>query len=264
MGSYLDARRHNGEWLLRMEDLDPPREKPGAADDILRTLEAFGFEWGGTVLYQSTRTEAYRDAADGLFRQDLAYPCSCSRREVNEAGLPGIEGMVYPGTCRTGHHPNRRSKTLRIRTDATPISFSDRIHGPLSQRLEQEVGDFIMRRTDGLFAYQLAVVLDDAYQEINQVVRGADLLLSTPRQIHLQRLLDLPQPKYAHLPLVLDEQGRKLSKQNLAHPVNAGDPLPALLDALRFLGQRLPEQRPANLEEFWNWGVATWNPAEVP
>jgi glutamyl-Q tRNA(Asp) synthetase len=264
MGSYLDARTQNGQWLVRIEDIDPPREKKGAADDILRTLEAFGLEWDGEILRQSGRLEIYRDAANELLQRGLAYPCTCSRKEIAADALPGVEGLVYPGYCRTGHHPDRSSSALRVITDSETISFTDRFTGILSQNLEAEVGDFIVRRSDGLAAYQLAVIMDDAFQGITHVVRGADLLLSTPRQIYLQRLFDLSTPLYAHLPLVLDESGKKLSKQSHAQAVERSDPLSALTAAYRFLGQSVPEEPPANVTEFWQWARAHWDSRNIP
>jgi len=255
----VDARVHGGEWLVRMEDLDPPREQPGAADEILRTLEAFGFAWDGPVVYQSRRGELYREALAELTRQGAAYPCACSRKEVADSGRLGIEGPVYAGVCRNGPRPGRDRHAWRVRTHDRPITWVDRRTGPLSQRLESEVGDFVVLRTDGLFAYQLAVVVDDAAQGVDQVVRGADLLLSTPRQIHLQGLLRLPTPGYLHLPLVLDAQGRKLSKQSRSQPVDRRQPLPALLAAWAFLGQPAPPEPPASVAEFWDWAECNWD-----
>ncbi|MET0116402.1 MAG: tRNA glutamyl-Q(34) synthetase GluQRS [Sedimenticola sp.] len=261
LGSYLDAKAENGLWLMRMEDIDPPREKPGAADDILKTLETFGFEWDGEVLYQSQRQAAYLDAISSLLENDQAFECVCTRKEVAEAGLGGVEGPRYPGTCRRGVSQERENRAIRLHTDhPTPIEFRDRICGPVRQVVEDEIGDFIVRRVDGLFAYQLAVVVDDAYQGVNQVVRGTDLLISTPRQILLQQFLDLPTPAYAHLPLVLDEDGRKLSKQYQALPVRSDNPLPALLEAYLFLGQHPFAEPPATLAEFWAHAVANWDP----
>ena len=169
LGSYLDARSLKGDWLLRMEDIDPPREKPGAADAILNTLELFGFEWDGAVLYQSSRLDAYREAAGNLTSLGLAYPCGCSRKQVEESGRPGPEGIIYPGTCRQGSGTGRHRNTLRVVTDAAEVGFPDLIHGRFRQNLEQDVGDFIIRRADGLYAYQLAVVLDDAFQDITRL-----------------------------------------------------------------------------------------------
>ncbi len=263
VGSYLDARSQGGEWLVRMEDLDPPREREGAADQILRTLEAFGMEWDGSVLYQSDRQEAYADAASDLLARDRAYPCSCSRKEVAAAGITGFEGAVYPGFCRhKGHNPERNSKALRAKTWPGTFEFNDLIHGPIRQDLHTEIGDFIIRRADGFTAYQLAVVVDDACQGITRVVRGSDLLTSTARQIHLQHQLHLPAMEYAHLPLVLDEQGNKLSKQSLALPVGSKNPVPALVEALRFLGQPVPET-PLSLPDLWTWAISHWDLSQI-
>ena len=259
LGSFLDARSQGGEWLVRMEDLDRPRERPGAADRILATLEAFGFEWDGGVICQSRRDEAYREGLERLLAGDLAYPCGCTRREIAAQGLPGAEGPRYGGTCRGGLPPGRRARAYRVRVERETITFDDRICGSCGHNLWNEVGDFVVRRADGLFAYQLAVVVDDAWQGVTDVVRGADLLLSTPRQIHLQRLLGLPTPRYAHLPLVLDAQGRKLSKQDRARPVDPANPLPTLVAALEFLDQPPPPEPPANLDEFWHWALQHWD-----
>jgi glutamyl-Q tRNA(Asp) synthetase len=264
LGSYLDARQHDGIWLLRMEDIDPPRERPGAADSILTTLDLLGFEWDEPVLYQSSRIEAYREAATYLLSQGLAYPCSCSRREIDEFGSPGPQGVIYPGTCRTGHDLTRATKALRVRTDQVEVVFSDQIHGVFRQNLERDVGDFIIRRADGLYAYQLAVVVDDAFQDISHIVRGSDLLFSTPRQRLLQQLLGFPQPEYTHLPLVMDENGKKLSKQSQAWPIDTTDPLQTLLKAAGFLGQAPEKDRPSNLAEFWEWAICNWKMATIP
>ncbi len=264
LGSYLDARAYGGQWLLRMEDLDRTREVRGAADDILRTLDSFGFEWDGPVVYQSRRSDAYQALLERLLDGGLAFPCGCSRKQVAAAGRPGPEGPVYPGTCRNGPKHSFKPRSFRVRTDGAEIAFEDRIQGPHRQSLEQELGDFVIRRADGLFAYQLAVVADDAWQGVNQVVRGADLLLSTPRQLHLQRLLDLPSPVYAHLPLAVDASGRKLSKQDRDLPVLRRAPLEALVAAYRFLGQTPPAEGLGSTREFWNWAVENWDPARVP
>jgi len=264
VGSYADALAHRGEWLVRMEDVDEGRSMAGAADDILRTLEAFGFRWHGEVLHQSRRKARYREVMEELSRRGLAYPCGCTRREVEQLGTPGVEGPVYPGICRDGLPAGKRPRAVRLRVPEEKICFEDAIHGLQCQQLAREVGDFVIRRADGFFAYQLAVVVDDFDQEITRVVRGADLLLSTPRQIHLQRLLDAPLPRYAHLPLVLDEAGRKLSKRDRDHPVDPARPLEGLLAAWRFLGQLPPEEPPTGTEEFWEWAALSWDPARVP
>jgi glutamyl-Q tRNA(Asp) synthetase len=264
MGSYLDARSCNGVWLLRMEDIDPPREKPGAADSILSTLELFGFEWDGPVLYQSSRIDAYAEAADKLVADGLAYRCSCSRKEIQQAGIKGNEGTIYPGTCRSGYDSSRSVKTLRVVTDAADVGFSDLIQGRFKQNLKQDVGDFVIRRADGLFAYQLAVVVDDAYQGITHVVRGSDLLFSTPRQLYLQQLLALQLPEYAHLPLVMGEDGKKLSKQSMAWPVDESNPVETLLKAAGFLGQVPAQETPGNIPEFWQWALSSWDRERIP
>ena len=264
VGSYLDARRNSGTWLIRIEDLDRQREVPGAADGILRTLETFGFAWDGPVIHQSARTQAYREATDRLSELELTYACSCSRGEIARVAKPGIEGWVYPGTCRRRPAAEHKPKSLRLHAREQTIEFTDRVQGLCRQQLEREIGDFVIHRADGIFAYQLAVVVDDAWQGITEVVRGADLLLSTPRQLYLQQLLGLPRPGYAHLPLAVDRAGRKLSKSCAAAPVDPQAPLPSLLHALEFLGQPLPPQRPANLEEFWAWATTNWQLEVVP
>lgn len=264
LGSYLDARSRGGRWLVRIEDIDPPREVAGAADDILRTLEVFGLHWDGEVLYQSTRIEAYCVALDRLRQVGQAYDCGCSRRDVAEAGIPGIDGPVYPGTCRAGLPAGKEARAVRVRTDDSSIDFSDRLQGWTEQRLDTLCGDFVIRRADGLFAYQLAVVVDDAFQGVTDIVRGADLLDSTPRQIHLIRLLGLDQPSHAHLPLVTDAQGNKLSKQTGARPLDTDRPQTALVEALRFLGHEPPDEIiSVPPVELLQWAVGNWNLARV-
>jgi len=264
MASYLDARAAGGDWLVRMEDVDETRTVAGAADDILSTLEAFGFEWQGEVLVQSRRKDLYGDAIATLRQDGAAFDCGCSRAEILAAGRRGPEGPVYPGTCRDHLPPGKGPRSVRARVDHRPITFVDRIAGRHTQDLAASPGDFVIRRADGYTAYQLAVVVDDAEQAITQVVRGADLLASTPRQIHLQRLLGLATPGYAHLPLVLGPDGRKLSKQDRAHPVKRHEPLAALLAAQRFLGQCPPPEHPATPALFWQWAIAHWNIDRVP
>lgn len=258
LGSYLDARHHQGSWLVRMEDLDSEREVKGASSEILRALEAFGFAWDEPVIYQSRRREAYRESLEELLRRGLAYPCGCSRKEIAGIAPQGLDGPIYPGTCRGGLPPGKQARCVRLLTPDRTIEVRDRIQGPIRQNLQREVGDFVIRRADGFHAYQLAVVLDDAWQAINQAVRGADLLDSTPRQYYLQRLLKLPQPGYAHLPLAIDKAGRKLSKQHRDAPVDTRRPLDALLQALAFLGQPMPPARPLSLDDFWRWAIAEW------
>jgi glutamyl-Q tRNA(Asp) synthetase len=264
MGSYLDARSRQGEWLVRVEDLDQTREVQGAADEILRTLDRFGFEWDGEVTYQSRRTDGYADALNRLLKADLAYPCGCTRKEINLAARQGAEGAIYPGTCSSGLKAGRLARAVRLRTFDRELSYTDPIQGGLRQNLAREIGDFVIRRADGYHAYQLAVVVDDAAQGITRIVRGADLLLSTPRQRYIQELLALPNPDYAHLPLAVDETGRKLSKQHRDAPVEPRSPLPVLLLALAHLGQTPPPERPISLAEFWQWAIRHWSLSAVP
>ncbi len=267
VGSYLDARTYNGEWLLRIEDVDTPRNVPGAADGILATLEAFGFEWDGPVLWQSSRLDAYGAALERLVQAGLAYPCACSRKEIGDsARRPAVDGgLVYPGTCRTGLPPGRLARAWRLRVDDEETGFADRLQGWQAQNLTCAVGDFVLRRADGLFAYQLTVAVDDEFQAISDVVRGADLLASTPRQIWLQRCLGLATPRYAHLPVVSNAAGEKLSKQTLAPALEIRQAPAALAAALRFLGQVVPAGLDAApLPEIWQWARANWSFAAIP
>ena len=263
MGSYLDARKRQGKWLIRIEDIDPPREVAGASDSILRTLESLGFEWDESVLYQSTRLDAYGEAINELQKKSVLYPCFCSRSKIQALGVTGTEGIIYPGTCRTrlisSSSSGEKRHAIRLITHERPVIFTDEIRGTISQNIAREIGDFILRRADGLFAYQLAVVVDDAYQGITDVVRGADLLTSTPRQIYIQQLLDLPTPNYKHLPLAIDKNGQKLSKRLGSDPINMTNSVAVLISALSFLNQPLPPEHPANIAEFWRWAIAQWN-----
>jgi glutamyl-Q tRNA(Asp) synthetase len=262
VASWVDARAAGGEWLVRIEDVDTPRTVPGAADDILRTLEAFGLGWDGEVTWQSRRTPRYRAALERLDAMGQVYRCRCSRRELADSGAPGIEGAVYPGTCRALALGARESGADRVLVNGDAVGFVDRVQGPVSQRLDAEIGDFVLRRRDGLYAYQLAVVVDDAEQGITDVVRGADLLLSTPRQIYLQRRLGYPTPTYLHVPVATHGGGQKLSKQSLAPALDGHRPGPALSAALAFLGQDTPpDGTPA---EILAAAVAGWNPRKIP
>ncbi|MFZ5492696.1 MAG: tRNA glutamyl-Q(34) synthetase GluQRS [Pseudomonadota bacterium] len=264
VGSYLSARRAGGRWLLRIDDLDPPRVVPGAAAAILRSLEAHGLPWDGEVLWQSRRTDAYRAALDQLRRAGRVYPCACTRRELAAAARAGVDGPVYRGTCRAGLPPGHDARAWRLRVPDADIGFHDAVQGDVCQNLAREVGDFVLQRADGLLAYQLATVVDDAFQGVTEVARGVDLLTSTPRQIHLQHCLGLPQPGYAHLPLLVDRAGLKLGKQTRAAPLDntaASANLQAVLSALR-----LPP--PADLHgappaELLRWAVARWDPARL-
>jgi glutamyl-Q tRNA(Asp) synthetase len=229
LGSWLRARTCGGIWVVRMEDLDPPREVPGAAADIIQTLTAFGMPSDEPVLYQGTRSHVYSAAFEALRGTGQVFPCWCSRSDLE------ADANIHRA-CRAGA-AHDRAPAWRLRVPDVAIEFNDLLLGPQRQNLHDDVGDFVVRRVEGWYAYQLAVVVDDAAQGITEIVRGADLLDSTPRQIHLQRLLGLPSPGYVHLPLVLDADGRKLSKQDRARPIERADPLPALRAALRFLGQ---------------------------
>jgi glutamyl-Q tRNA(Asp) synthetase len=299
VGGYLDAKHHQGQWLVRMEDLDTPRTVKGAADNILRTLEAFGLYWDEEVLYQSQRTDAYEEALRKLQQSGAVYPCACTRKEIADSVLHGIEGQIYPGTCRNGIPAGREGRAWRVRTDIPPsvrpdpsaklrtkglvegysghidrlrtgfddlgpnglkIEFTDALQGHITQYLESKIGDFVVKRADGLFAYQLAVVVDDAFQCITHVVRGSDLLSSTPRQIYLQRLLGLTIPAYMHLPVAVNTQGEKLSKQTLAAPVDAHNVSGTLWHALEFLHQEPPaELASCKQKEILEWAIARWN-----
>ena len=264
VGSYADARAAGGQWLVRVDDLDREREVAGAADLILRALDRFGLHWDGVPVYQSRRTDAYAQALAKLRERGLTFPCGCSRREIAARGRPGPEGPIYPGTCRNGLPPGRLPRSERLRMTADRLIITDRIHGEIVQHSASEVGDFVLRRADGIHAYQLAVVIDDADAGIDRVVRGADLLLSTPRQVHLQRLLDLPTPTYAHLPVALSADGHKLSKSHAALPVDPDDPLPALLGAWRFLSQPMPPEPPESVAAFWHHAIDAWSIDRVP
>jgi glutamyl-Q tRNA(Asp) synthetase len=263
--SFLDARSHGGKWLVRMEDLDKPREVAGAAKDILDTLESFGFYWDDEVLFQSQRTTFYQNTLQQLQSLKLAYPCGCSRKEINTSAVSGIDGPVYPGFCRRGLAAGKHARTWRLRVNDQPISFQDLIQGEQLQVLSQQVGDFVIRRADGLFAYQLAVVVDDALQEVTHIVRGADLLDSTPRQIFLQQQLSLVTPTYAHMPIATNLQGEKLSKQTRAQPVKLRDSSVVLCRVLRFLGMQPPiDLAEAALDDLWSWAIQRWQIQHVP
>jgi glutamyl-Q tRNA(Asp) synthetase len=246
LGSWLFARSAGGRWLLRMDDLDTQRVVPGMADDIMKTLELFGFEWDGEPLWQSRRGEFYAEALAALEQMGAVYGCGCSRGDIARiATAPHgtADELVYPGTCRQGISEDREARSVRVRAPDRAISFVDGIFGTVSQRLPEVCGDFVVKRADGLFAYHLATVVDDAASGVNQVVRGADLLLSTPRQIFLQTLLGFARPAYFHLPLVIDPSGAKLSKRDNAVSLRAcGADLRKeagvrMLQALNFLGQ---------------------------
>ncbi|WP_407849462.1 tRNA glutamyl-Q(34) synthetase GluQRS [Bordetella petrii] len=242
LASWLDARAHGGRWLLRIEDVDTPRTVAGAAEVIMAQLRALGLHWDGDILWQSRRGAAYQQAFDALAARGLVYGCGCTRREIADSSLrgpgPGLDGeRPYPGTCRHGLPPGRQARAWRLRVPAGIERFEDRWLGPQEQDVAQAVGDFVLRRADGLWAYQLAVVVDDAAQGVTDIVRGADLLSSTARQRVLARLLDATPPRVMHVPLVVDPAtGLKLSKQNGAAPLDDARPLAMLARAWQALG----------------------------
>lgn len=264
VGSYLDVKSLGGHWLVRMEDLDPPREQPGAADSILKTLEAYHLYWDEPVVYQGQRSEIYEAAIEQLTERGLVYFCQCSRKEIVADAGPGIDGLRYPGTCRNLNlGPGNTS--LRIKVPDEVVMFEDAIQGPMQQNLQQDIGDFVIRRRDGLYSYQLAVVVDDGIQGITEVCRGTDLVDSTPRQIYLQKMLDLPTPQYLHLPVAINHHGQKLSKQTHAAPVPQLADSSVLSSALQFLGQKLPaELMGAPPAELIEWGVNYWDTTTIP
>ena len=264
-GSYLEARSRDGEWLLRIEDLDPPREIPGAADDIIRALDRFGFEWDGEILYQSERYELYAQALETLTCKGLTYPCGCTRKEILRTAEFGEHGAIYPGACRNGLPEDKQARSVRIRTPDEVFQFSDRVQGTQAQNLLNELGDFLLKRADGLWAYNLAVVVDDGACAINDVVRGCDLLSFTNIQIFLQQGLDLPTPGYCHLPLASHADGCKLSKQTLAQAITDYPPERTLHQALTFLNHPPPEDMlGASLFELWQWAIANWQLERIP
>jgi glutamyl-Q tRNA(Asp) synthetase len=255
LASWLDARSAGGRWLVRIEDLDAPRAVPGAADAILGQLEEFGLQWDGPVVRQSLRNNFYQEALENL--RPHTYPCACTRRELEDSALALDGARVYPGTCRAGIVPGKSPRALRVRTVPEPIRFRDRVQGEVAQSVQTEVGDFVLKRADGLFAYQLAVVVDDAAQGISDVVRGADLLDSTPRQIWLQRLLGAATPRYLHVPVAVNAAGEKLAKQTGARAAEVAD----LRRALSFLGLAAPDLPAPDLLA---WAIGNWDAERIP
>jgi glutamyl-Q tRNA(Asp) synthetase len=262
VASYLDARVHDGAWLVRIEDIDEGRSVPGAAEGILQLLHSLGMDSDGEVVWQSRRKHLYQAAFDRL--AEHAYACGCNRREIADSrlGFAPDGAAIYPGTCRNGLAPGRSTRSLRLRVPepgADLVAFTDRFAGTTRQRLALESGDFVLKRADGYWAYQLAVVVDDADQGVTDIVRGADLIDSTPRQIYLQRLLGVPTPRYLHVPVVRNAAGEKLSKQTGALAVEPGDErsaVAALHDAARFLGLEL--EPVDSLAGFWQAAVPAW------
>jgi glutamyl-Q tRNA(Asp) synthetase len=247
-----------------MEDLDKPREVAGAADHILKTLETFGFEWDGEVIYQSHRNHLYQEALNQLQAASLIYKCDCSRKEIADSAEHGIDGLIYPGICR--HKEALRTPSAsRVIVDAKPILFTDAIQGSIEQTLAQDVGDFVLKRADGLYSYQLAVVVDDFEQGVTHILRGADLLNSSPRQIYLQQLLRYPTPEYAHIPIANNANNEKLSKQTLAPAIDGSQASTLLKQALAFLGQDPPmDLVQCNPTEILQWAKQHWDIKKIP
>ncbi len=254
LGSYMESKSRGGKWLLRMEDLDPPRTVAGAADEILRSLEQHQLHWDGAVLYQSRRSELYQQALEQLDHQHCLFGCRCTRKQLKEA-------PIYPGHCRTADLP-LQSHAVRIQCRKQTLSIEDHWQGRRQWQLEQEIGDFVIRRADGLYAYQLAVVVDDHLQGVTEVIRGSDLLDSTPRQLYLQQMLGYPTPHYGHLPVATHANGQKLSKQNLAPPLDNSTPAENIAKAFTFLGHPPPPR--LSLGSLWEWAFTAWDSSAIP
>jgi glutamyl-Q tRNA(Asp) synthetase len=263
LAGWLDARTQDGRFLVRIEDVDAPRCSMEAERAILASLTAHGLTWDGDVVLQRERGMTYQAAADALLAAGHAYPCACTRREIADSAVAGFDGLVYPGTCRDGLH-GKPARALRVRTDSVPYAFTDALQGTHSQALEPEVGDFVIRRGDGLWAYQLAVVVDDAAAGVTEVVRGTDLLGSTARQLHLQRLLGLATPRYAHLPIAVGPDGTKLAKQTGAAGLDDARAAGNLVAALRFLDQNPPATlERESVSRVLDWARAHWDRARL-
>ena len=266
VASFLQAKKNNGQWLVRIEDIDPPREVAGAADDILDTLELYQFEWDQPPLYQSLRHDPYREKFNKLIENDLIFACSCSRKQVNKLAKESILGKRYPGTCRKKHlDTNSVSYNLRLRTSPEVIEFHDAVYGAQSLNILNEIGDFILYRKHNLPTFALAVSIDDAYQGITEVVRGHDLLAFTPLQIYLCKILELPIPTFLHIPIITDKQGCKLSKQANAEAVSKSNCSTMLTKALNDLGQEIPNNlAEEDLAQIWGWAIQHWDAAKIP
>lgn len=259
VGSYLQAKKNQGDWLIRIEDVDTTRAIKGADVDILNTLESFGFEWDGEIIYQSERTEHYQHALDLLSAQTLVSPCVCSRKKLAESNT-----NIYAGTCRQRRLPEDQPHALRVLAKDTMVKFNDLVMGKQSQDIQRQCGDFVIRRRDGLFAYQLAVVVDDAMQNITEIVRGADLLDSTPRQIYLQQQLNYNTPDYCHLPLAVDAIGNKISKSEGGAKIDGNQKEKQLINVLSFLGQNPPAGLSlSSINDIWLWAIEHWQVERV-
>ena len=265
ISSYAQARQQQGKWLVRIEDVDLPRCDSNSTSLILKALEAYGMHWDEDITYQSQRNEYYEAALDLLTTQNDTYGCACTRKEIRKAITDSEPTSIYPGTCRNGIAKGKTERSTRMRTNNNEVSFNDAVQGHFSQCLTRDVGDFIIKRAGGLFAYQLAVVVDDALQNITEVVRGSDMLDSTPRQIYLQQHLNYATPDYMHIPLATHPDGHKLSKQTMASAIALDDPRPTLIKALNFLKQDVPnELRDTNVEAIWEWVIENWSAKNIP
>lgn len=264
VGSYLDARASNGEWLVRMEDVDRSRCRFEYDKAIMLSLEAYGFQWNGAVMRQSDRTDTYQAALNKLKEKDLVYPCACTRKEISDSEIAHDGAHIYPGTCSQGLPTGKAARAWRMRVAGQNVCFADLVQGVIAQDLSKEVGDFVLLRADDYFSYQLAVVVDDAEQGITRIVRGADLLDSTPRQIYLQHCLGVDFPEYAHLPVAVNATGEKLSKQTQAKALDGSNPIPSLIAAFEFLGMTSLKDVDASLDDLWSQATRLWSLDNVP
>jgi glutamyl-Q tRNA(Asp) synthetase len=263
VASYLDAKHHNGIWRIRMEDLDQPRVLHGSDKAITNSLHKHGFQWDDEIIYQKQRIDIYQTYLNGLNQKDMTYSCECSRKEIADSAASGTDGMIYPGTCRNKKLDINRH-ALRIKTKDTQISFEDKIQGVIQQNILKDFGDFILKRADGIYAYQLAVVIDDALQNINTIIRGYDLIGSTSRQIFLQQILSFPSMIYGHIPIATLNQ-KKISKENQSLPVNNVNIKNNLVACLKFLGQDYKViEKEKTLTNFWATAIQLWNISLVP
>ncbi|MBM87747.1 MAG: tRNA glutamyl-Q(34) synthetase GluQRS [Gammaproteobacteria bacterium] len=259
VASYLDAKANKGQWLVRIEDLDPPREPKGASEQILEQLNALKLEWDGEVLYQSSRLENYMQALNDLSERNLCFQCNCSRKRIKSIG------SIYDGYCRNRMNLDTKGCAIRVIADEIDLEFKDLVHGNYKKNIGTEIGDFIIVRRDKLFAYQLAVVVDDAFQKVTHIIRGYDLIHSTPRQIYLQQLLNFPTPLYGHIPIVVNDQGQKLSKQHFATPIDAKEGPELIHRAFVLLGLSPPKgNKSAPVQEQLHWGIKKWDMQTVP
>ncbi|THB63941.1 MAG: tRNA glutamyl-Q(34) synthetase GluQRS [Gammaproteobacteria bacterium] len=265
VASYSDARKNGGEWLLRIEDIDPQREQPGAKESIVKTLERYGFEWDGSVQYQSSVLEHINYVIDDLKNKGFAYDCGCSRKDISAISPARTEaGFIYPGTCRNGLAQGKSARSVRLKTEAQDYLINDLIQKQTTQNIAEISGDYIIRRVDGLPAYNIAVVADDIDSGITHVVRGYDLFFCTAMQIRLYELLGSEIPLFAHFPLATHENGDKLSKQTHAPPVSLDNIVETIYNSLIFLGQNPPEEvKRGSVAEIWQWAFEYWDISKV-